>query len=116
MYKGRLAPFWQLFKGEKLAGLTYHLLDEGIDTGPIVYQEAIPIAPDDDVNSLIAKMFSLATERFGHVLEVLSQPNSRERFIKHPSDAGTYYSSPRLKDAIAYRQQRFRQIARPLVR
>src|SRR5690606_37650873 len=35
-YKGRLAPFWQLLNNEAYGGLTYHFLDEGIDTGPIV--------------------------------------------------------------------------------
>lgn len=105
-YKGRLSPFWQLLKGEASGGLTYHLLDEGIDTGPVVYQEAIPITATDDVNSLIAKIFALAVERFGLVLDILSKPHAAEEFVQYPPSSGSYYSSPRLKDALAYRFRR----------
>ena len=32
--------------------MTVHLVDDGVDTGPIVMQEAIVIRPDDDWDSL----------------------------------------------------------------
>lgn len=102
-YKGRLSPFWQLLNGETSGGLTYHLLDEGIDTGPVVYQEAIPITSSDDVNSLIAKIFALAVARFGLVLDILARPDAAQSFVRYPPDGGSYYSSPTLKDALAYR-------------
>jgi folate-dependent phosphoribosylglycinamide formyltransferase PurN len=105
-YKGRLSPFWQMLNGEASGGLTYHLLDEGIDTGPVVYQEAIPITAGDDVNTLIAKVFALAVERFGLVLDILSKPNATQGFVRYPPASGSYYSSPRLKDALAYRFRR----------
>jgi len=38
--------------GVKVAGVTVHLVDEGIDTGPIVLQEAIQVRGDDDWDSL----------------------------------------------------------------
>lgn len=38
--------------GVKVTGVTVHLVDEQIDHGPVVFQEAIEIAPDDDRNSL----------------------------------------------------------------
>jgi folate-dependent phosphoribosylglycinamide formyltransferase PurN len=109
-YKGRLSPFWQILNGDAEGGLTYHLLDEGIDTGPIVYQESIPITAQDDVNSMIAKMFALAVERFGLVLEILSRPYGAENLVRHPSSSGSYYSSPRLKDALTYRFRRWRHV------
>lgn len=36
----------------KVTGCTVHFVDEGTDTGPIISQEAVPILPGDDVNSL----------------------------------------------------------------
>ena len=38
--------------GVKVTGVTVHMVDEQIDHGPVVFQEAIEIAPDDDRNSL----------------------------------------------------------------
>ena len=29
-----------------------HLVDEGVDTGPIVVQKAVPVKPDDTADSL----------------------------------------------------------------
>jgi phosphoribosylglycinamide formyltransferase-1 len=38
--------------GVKVTGCTVHLVDEGIDTGPIVVQRAVPVKPDDTPDSL----------------------------------------------------------------
>ncbi len=38
--------------GVKLTGSTVHLVDAGVDTGPILAQEAVPVQPDDDEASL----------------------------------------------------------------
>jgi phosphoribosylglycinamide formyltransferase-1 len=38
--------------GVKITGCTVHLVDEGIDTGPIVAQKAVPVEPDDTADSL----------------------------------------------------------------
>ena len=38
--------------GVKVTGVTVFLVDEGIDTGPIVSQEAIEVHDDDDWDSL----------------------------------------------------------------
>jgi phosphoribosylglycinamide formyltransferase-1 len=41
-----------LAHGVRVTGSTIHLVDEGVDTGPIVDQRAVPIADDDDEASL----------------------------------------------------------------
>ena len=33
--------------GAKISGATVHFVDEGVDTGPIVLQAAVPVRPDD---------------------------------------------------------------------
>jgi phosphoribosylglycinamide formyltransferase-1 len=38
--------------GVKVTGVTVHLVDEQVDHGPVVFQEAIEIAVDDDRDSL----------------------------------------------------------------
>jgi phosphoribosylglycinamide formyltransferase-1 len=41
-----------LAAGVKVTGVTVHLVDAGVDTGPVVVQEAIAIRPDDDWDAL----------------------------------------------------------------
>ena len=41
--------------GVKVTGVTVHLVDEGVDTGPIVVQEAVEVRDDDDWDSLEAR-------------------------------------------------------------
>ena len=45
-----------LAAGATVTGATVHLVDEGIDTGPVLRQEAVPILPDDTVESLHARI------------------------------------------------------------
>lgn len=41
-----------LAEGVKVTGSTVHLVDSGVDTGPIVAQRAVDVEPDDDEQSL----------------------------------------------------------------
>jgi phosphoribosylglycinamide formyltransferase-1 len=48
-----------LAHGVKVTGVTVFLVDEGVDTGPIVSQEAIEVRPDDDWESLEARVLEV---------------------------------------------------------
>jgi phosphoribosylglycinamide formyltransferase-1 len=41
-----------LAHGVRVTGVTVHVVDDGVDTGPIIAQRAVDIAPDDDEASL----------------------------------------------------------------
>ncbi len=42
--------------GVKVSGCTVHLVDEGLDSGPIVVQRAVPVADDDTPEDLAARI------------------------------------------------------------
>lgn len=42
--------------GAKITGVTVFLVDEGVDTGPLVAQEVVEVLPDDDWDSLEARI------------------------------------------------------------
>ena len=45
-----------LAHGVKVTGTTAHLVDAGVDTGPVVAQAAVPVLPGDDEASLLARI------------------------------------------------------------
>jgi phosphoribosylglycinamide formyltransferase-1 len=55
-FPGLEAPRQALEHGVKVTGATVHLVDEGLDTGPIVAQEAVPVREDDTVATLSARI------------------------------------------------------------
>jgi phosphoribosylglycinamide formyltransferase-1 len=42
--------------GVKIAGATVHFVDEGVDTGPIVLQAAVPVLDDDTDDTLASRI------------------------------------------------------------
>ena len=51
-FPGMHGPADALAYGVKITGATLFVVDEGVDTGPIVAQTAVPVADDDTVESL----------------------------------------------------------------
>lgn len=62
-FPGENAQQQALQHGVKIAGCTVHFVDEGMDTGPIILQEAVPVMEDDTVETL--------SERILHVEHIL---------------------------------------------
>jgi methionyl-tRNA formyltransferase len=46
-----------LLEGDEVAGVTLMLLDEGMDSGPIIAQEEEPLLPQDTVQTLTDRLF-----------------------------------------------------------
>lgn len=42
--------------GVKITGCTVHFVDEGVDTGPVIAQSAVPVLPGDTVETLSARI------------------------------------------------------------
>ena len=55
-FPGLAAQRQALEYGVRVAGATVHFVDEGVDTGPIVLQAAVPVHVDDTEESLSARI------------------------------------------------------------
>ena len=73
-HRGGSAINWAVINGETRTGLTIFWPDKGIDTGPILLQKEVDIAPDDTVGSLyFKKLFPLGIEAIKESVELIRQ-------------------------------------------
>lgn len=79
---------WAILKGDEVTGVTIMLMDEGVDTGPILAQQAIPITPQDNYLSLIEKLGIMGGKLLCEVL-----PSWREgKIIPRPQEGESSYA------------------------
>ncbi|HVR19846.1 MAG TPA: phosphoribosylglycinamide formyltransferase [Polyangiaceae bacterium] len=57
-----------LAHGVRVSGCTVHFVDEGVDSGPIIAQRAVPVLDGDDEASLAARIHAAEHELFVAVL------------------------------------------------
>lgn len=55
-----------LERGVKITGATVHFVDEGTDTGPIIYQKAVEVLEGDTPEILQKRVMEQAEGRFYH--------------------------------------------------
>lgn len=97
-YRGRNVLNWALINGEQRFGVTVHyIVDESIDTGPILQQDFVAIGPDEGYGDLLEKAYHQCAETLEVALMRL-----REGAIPLPQDTvdsvGFYCGRRRLGD------------------
>jgi natural product biosynthesis luciferase-like monooxygenase protein len=68
---GLNVPVWSILEGEADHGVTWHLMDEGVDNGPIIAEERFPIAADETSFTLNVKCYEAGLTTFERVLDAL---------------------------------------------
>ncbi|WP_022664805.1 methionyl-tRNA formyltransferase [Desulfospira joergensenii] len=69
-YRGGSAINWAVINGEAETGVSVHFVDPGVDTGPIILQEKVEIAPDDTVKSLyFEKLYPMGVRMMAQAVE-----------------------------------------------
>ncbi len=58
--------------GEKETGMTIHILDENVDTGPIVLQKTCAVNPDDTPDTLRDRVQTLEKEWYPKVVQMFA--------------------------------------------
>jgi phosphoribosylglycinamide formyltransferase-1 len=59
--------------GAKVAGCTVHFVDEGIDTGPIIIQRAVPVLDDDDWHTLADRILEQEHKAYSEAIQLFVQ-------------------------------------------
>ena len=58
-FPGLHAQRQALDHGARISGATVHFTDEGVDTGPIIVQAAVPVEPGDTEDTLAARILTV---------------------------------------------------------
>ena len=69
--RGADSNLWAIWE-DISQGITAHFVDEGVDTGPIIMQQAISIDKDDNEETLAAKILPLEHQIFPKALHLLT--------------------------------------------
>jgi phosphoribosylglycinamide formyltransferase-1 len=72
-FPGLHAQRQALAAGVKVTGATVHLVDEGMDTGPIVLQAAVPVLADDTEATLSARILTEEHRLYPEVIRLFAE-------------------------------------------
>jgi phosphoribosylglycinamide formyltransferase-1 len=72
-FPGLHAQRQALAHGVKVAGATVHFSDEGVDTGPIIAQAAVPVLDDDTEDSLAARILVEEHRLYPEVIRLIAE-------------------------------------------
>ncbi|HBE15833.1 MAG TPA: methionyl-tRNA formyltransferase [Ruminococcaceae bacterium] len=72
-YRGSAPIQWSVINGDKETGVTIMQMAEGVDTGDMLYQKAIPINIDDTAESMFNKLSELGGEMIVEALDKLEK-------------------------------------------
>lgn len=72
-YRGAAPVQWAIANGEVETGVTIMQVDEGLDTGDVLLQRALPIAPGDTAETLAGRLAALGGEALVDALDLLAR-------------------------------------------
>jgi phosphoribosylglycinamide formyltransferase-1 len=59
--------------GVRISGCTVHFVDEGMDTGPVIIQAAVPVRPDDTGDSLSERILKFEHKIYPEAIRLFAE-------------------------------------------
>lgn len=66
-----------LAHGVKVTGCTVHFVNEGVDAGPIILQEAVPVLPDDTTETLHQRIHAAEYRLYPEAIRLFAEEKLR---------------------------------------
>jgi methionyl-tRNA formyltransferase len=76
-YRGAAPVNWAIVRGERESGVTTMLIDEGLDTGPVLLQRATPIEDGETAPQLLERLSHTGADLLGETLARLGEIEPR---------------------------------------
>ncbi|ABI68041.1 methionyl-tRNA formyltransferase [Syntrophomonas wolfei] len=87
-FRGMHGLVWGIINDEKEVGYTLHLVDDGIDSGPIYHQGKVLIKEDDDIITLRNKIDQLLYKEIGTIFQKIE--NGELKAVEQRHSLATY--------------------------
>ena len=97
-FRGAAPINWAIISGERESGVTIMLMDEGMDTGDILLQEAVPIGPEETAGELHDCLAELGARLIVEAIRGLKEGNLLPR--KQPEEGVSYAPMLRKEDGL----------------
>jgi phosphoribosylglycinamide formyltransferase 1 len=59
--------------GVKVSGCSVHFVDEGVDSGPVILQKAVPVMDSDDEETLSAKILEQEHQLYPEAVRLFAE-------------------------------------------
>lgn len=87
--------------GVKFSGCTIHFVDDGLDSGPIIIQAAVPVNDNDTVEDLKKRILAEEHRIYPQAIELFAEGRleikGRRVFVKHSEAVTGVLENPRVK-------------------
>jgi methionyl-tRNA formyltransferase len=90
-YRGKHPVFWALRHGERLTGMTAHVMDPHFDTGDILYRVRVRTRKRDTVSSLYDRIIEKSVPLVPRIITDIGQ--GRLHRMPQPESGASYFSS-----------------------
>lgn len=97
-YRGPSPCQWVLRNRDKETGLTAYMMDAGLDTGPIVHQQCLPLQGNEDMDVLLERLKPLVEPLLHTALQLLCTKG----FVPCPQDEALACHAPRILTDATY--------------
>ena len=90
-YRGNACPEWAILSGDAVIA-TAHLIDEGVDTGPVVCEKAYDIAPSWTYFDFRANLYRHCAQVLIDALQMLSKAQGAKSIARpQPAENARYW-------------------------
>ena len=81
-YRGAAPINWAVINGDKATGVTTFMIDEGMDTGGIMFREQCLIGPDENVGQVHDKLMEIGSRLVVQTVDAITENNVETRVQK----------------------------------
>ena len=81
-YRGAAPINWAVINGDKATGVTTFMIDDGMDTGGIMFREQCLIGPDENVGQIHDKLMAIGSDLVVQTVDAIIENNVETRVQK----------------------------------
>jgi methionyl-tRNA formyltransferase len=94
-YRGRNVINWAILNGEREVGVTAHFVDEGVDTGDILLQRAVPVGWEDTYGDVLCRVVTMMSDLVADAVRAVAAGGFT---VRPQPEHGTYFCGRREGD------------------